>query len=254
MKLILENVRSISNRQEFEVKPLTFLVGENSTGKTTFLAMLAAALSGEIVQTTPDFNISPFDLGSFDNIASFRGGKAGRSKRFTVGLEAEWLPRHRARRGQPETIRIVSEFRSDKGQIVLASHIAESSKGKLTANLTEDAINIDVEVKSTSTSKNSKPLKITETYHEPSDKLSSSIHSFAGSLSMAAISKGADTQSALEAHSALAHFIFDLEGFGKPPLAMAPVRSKPSRTYDDLRDDFRPGGDHIPLVQILLFS
>jgi AAA15 family ATPase/GTPase len=41
VQLILENVRSFCGRHVIPTKPLTILVGENSSGKTTFLAMLA---------------------------------------------------------------------------------------------------------------------------------------------------------------------------------------------------------------------
>ena len=34
----MEEVRCFAGRQEFNIRPLTFLVGENSTGKTTALA------------------------------------------------------------------------------------------------------------------------------------------------------------------------------------------------------------------------
>ena len=34
----MEEVRCFSERQTLEIRPLTFLVGENSTGKTTALA------------------------------------------------------------------------------------------------------------------------------------------------------------------------------------------------------------------------
>ena len=45
----MEEVRCFSERQTLEIRPLTFLVGENSTGKTTALAcfhVLADYLKG----------------------------------------------------------------------------------------------------------------------------------------------------------------------------------------------------------------
>ncbi len=63
----MEEVRCFSERQTLEIRPLTFLVGENSTGKTTALScfhVLANYLSGGEV----DFNQSPYLMGTFKNI------------------------------------------------------------------------------------------------------------------------------------------------------------------------------------------
>jgi len=39
-----------------------------------------------------------------------------------------------------------------------------------------------------------------------------------------------------------------------PTTALAPVRTKPRRTYDPVSDEFRPEGDHIPLVLARVLS
>ncbi len=84
--LILENFRCFAGRNEVPIRPLTLLVGENSTGKTSFLAAVRAAedlRSG----SAPEFNEEPFKLGSYDQIANYRGGRAGRAKSFVVGQQ-----------------------------------------------------------------------------------------------------------------------------------------------------------------------
>ena len=63
----MEEVRCFAERQTLEIRPLTFLVGENSTGKTTALAcfqVLANYLRGEGV----DFNSAPYSMGTFKDI------------------------------------------------------------------------------------------------------------------------------------------------------------------------------------------
>ncbi len=85
-KLILENVRCFRGHHELPLAPLTILVGENSTGKSTVLA--AARHAVEICRGGNDLNYNrdPFDWGAYDEIAYVRGGR-GQAKEFTIGCE-----------------------------------------------------------------------------------------------------------------------------------------------------------------------
>ena len=65
----LENFRCFRERQTVGLAPLTLLVGENSTGKTSFLALVRILAELQEGATSPDFKAPPFDLGSFDEIA-----------------------------------------------------------------------------------------------------------------------------------------------------------------------------------------
>ena len=51
---------------------ITLLVGENSSGKTSFLAALRASIA-VLKMEEPDFNEDPFNLGAYDQIAHHRG-------------------------------------------------------------------------------------------------------------------------------------------------------------------------------------
>ena len=82
----LENFRCFREKQTVKLAPLTLLVGENSTGKTSFLALvdlLARLAEGEIF---PDFKRPPYDLGSFSEIAHARAGREGKAQAFSGGL------------------------------------------------------------------------------------------------------------------------------------------------------------------------
>ena len=73
--------------QSIPLRPLTLLVGENSSGKSTFLALVRLAwdLCQGIVSL--DFNEEPFLLGAYDQVASFRIGRGGRAQEFCIGAE-----------------------------------------------------------------------------------------------------------------------------------------------------------------------
>ncbi len=86
--ITLENYRCFRERQSARLAPLTLLVGENSTGKTSFLAMIRALQDVTQRKRVPDFKKAPYDLGSYDEIANFRGGRAGRAQEFEAGFKA----------------------------------------------------------------------------------------------------------------------------------------------------------------------
>ncbi len=85
-RIFLENYRCFHRRQEARMAPLTLLVGGNSTGKTSFLALIRALWDIAYDFRIPDFKAEPYDLGSFDEIAHHRGAKGGRSETFEAGF------------------------------------------------------------------------------------------------------------------------------------------------------------------------
>ena len=93
-ELRLENFRCFREQQTARLAPLTLLVGENSTGKTSFLAGVRAAWDAVYQQTEPDFRASPYDLGAFREIA-FSEGDGEDEESFEIGFSG--LP-HRGRK------------------------------------------------------------------------------------------------------------------------------------------------------------
>lgn len=85
-RLVIENVRCFGQRQTVRLAPLTLLVGENSSGKSTFLAMCRLAWDSLFRPLDVDFNEEPFFLGGYNEIAHYRGGRAGRADSFSIGL------------------------------------------------------------------------------------------------------------------------------------------------------------------------
>ncbi len=79
MEIIIENIRTFAGKHEIPLKPITILTGENSSGKTTFLAGLSALTSQVGYPLEPVFNAPPYNLGSYDTIATYKGGKFGRA-------------------------------------------------------------------------------------------------------------------------------------------------------------------------------
>lgn len=68
MRIALKDFRAFQETGLIEIRPLTFLVGENSAGKTSLLAALNYLWRLRDRLGTPTFNSPPFDMGTFDEI------------------------------------------------------------------------------------------------------------------------------------------------------------------------------------------
>ena len=105
----MEEVRCFAERQTLEIRPLTFLVGENSTGKTTALAcfhVLADYLRGEGI----DFNQPPYSMGIFKDIIR---NSTKKEKTFKLGFTI---------RGRNEDVECTVEFLKKKKELNRSSN------------------------------------------------------------------------------------------------------------------------------------
>ena len=76
-RITLQNYRCFgSEEQSARLAPLTLLVGPNSTGKTSFLALIRALWDVAFREVVPNFREHPYDLGSWDNIVHQPGGRS----------------------------------------------------------------------------------------------------------------------------------------------------------------------------------
>lgn len=84
-KLIIEDIRCFAGSQELEIRPITFLVGENSTGKSTALACLQTLINFiDFPYAGLDFNNDPYNLGAFAGIVRVSRPK---KESFRLGVE-----------------------------------------------------------------------------------------------------------------------------------------------------------------------
>ena len=88
-QVTVANFRCFREKQTARLAPLTLLVGENSTGKTSFLALTRVLWDVGLLGRFPNFKEPPYDLGIFDEIAHFRGGRGGRATEFEAGFSID---------------------------------------------------------------------------------------------------------------------------------------------------------------------
>ena len=82
----LRNYRCFREEQTVRLAPLTLLVGENSTGKTSFLALLRALFDVSFGEIVPDFGEPPYNLGTFNEIVNETGRGESRLNSFEAGF------------------------------------------------------------------------------------------------------------------------------------------------------------------------
>lgn len=232
MDLVFGNVRCFGGDHRVPLRPLTLLVGENSTGKSTVLSLLHAALQSDFPDLKKLFNQPPFELGGFDTISTNRGGRAGRAKDFYVGF------------AHAEHEKLTAWFSPLQGGLTLSRLEAESSN--LEVSFTSGDKNV---ARYRFTDKSGKRLTF-QREMKLSPKLTDELrygifeYGLEGSESENPITK-AESESLREQSMRFQMALF----LGKPTVrAIAPLRTTPHRTYEMMMEDVSPGGEHVPRI------
>ena len=248
-KLIIEDVRCFAGRQEFNIRPLTFLVGENSTGKTTTLACFETLTAFVLYGITGlDFNIEPYQMGAFADIVRRSNP---RKKRFRIGfvfqsyegrsMEYVLTCVERAKGSEP----VVSEerFLFENGAII-CEEVENLPHPSDSAILSSDRIDVRLE--------EGDDIQRFRVSVIPSSR-GRAVSAALGQLQfwMQRQDKNRDSSEPLPDEVqfrellALAHqtgfSLFETHSF-------APIRSKPRRTYDPLKEAVSAEGSDMPML------
>jgi hypothetical protein len=226
MDIIIENVRTFSGRHQIPIRPLTILTGENSSGKTAFLACLSVVSDPIGFPLNPEFNVPPYNLGSYDTIATYRGRNEGRSKSFSLG----WTD------AQGE-IRGLATYTSHEGMARLQMFRGTYAGGEVTliANRRGEAYNVSLRISGSMEHR----FQLSRTYVRPGQGLQGSL------LNGVMISRPPRVR-----RTPMVSVLDFFRGYFPPPAttSVAPIRTKPERTYEPGDDGFNPEGRHIPFV------
>lgn len=247
---ILRDVRCFQDLQKARLRPLTLLVGENSTGKTSFLgcySVLHRMLStpSPFFVNSPDFNEEPFSMGSFRDIVRSRRGPSGRINEFQLGFDMPSAPN-----GAPEHRFLVTFFEQGSEPIVYSYRyefsdesyleLSQASHEGTVIRTREHTVEVDLPW---SFSRQQMPLFLSGDWLvEKYPELRPVIDFVSNVLS------GAREGERTEPHVPM--------GLSTPALSnllpVAPLRAKPKRTYDPIKETATPGGEHIPMLMMRL--
>ena len=251
-QVTLENFRCFRDEQRARLAPLTLLVGENSTGKTSFLALLRALWDAAYLEMVPDFKEPPYDLGSFDEIAHFRGGRSGRAQEFRAGFDA--VPnvagrRRKAAGSDRRRLRFEVTFGRKGTAPAPVRWFFEQKSAKVTIVAAGDApLEIRYRTRSGEWSW-SAPAERDARFPARYDLFPPgyAYFIFREKDNLQPVGDSAGVTGADVERVGYLVSEFDADFHGDRPFASAPVRSKPRRTYDPSRPARDPEGETIPM-------
>ena len=253
----LKNFRCFRDEQKARLAPLTLLVGENSTGKTSFMAMIRILSDIAYRFMAPDFKEDPYDLGSFDEIAHHRGGRGGRADTFEGGFRIDPGRPIGPRRMEGIANSFGFAFGSDgTTPIPLRRHL---SCGKTWVDLDFAARESTMLRAGTrnGTWERRNPAETGAMLFSREDLILNPHYLLRGrtgraeELDFARIEGDAFPSS--KDFDSLRKLVAPLH-HPRRPFASAPVRSKPRRTYDPARQTPDSEGDYVPMYLADVFS
>ena len=244
----LKNFRCFREAQRARLAPLTLLVGENSTGKTSFMAVVRA-LWDVAHWRAPNFKEAPYDLGSFDEMVHYRKGKTGQSKSFEAGFDEIPWPLEGADAGdglpyqfdatfsRAGTVPAPAGWRLVRGDVWIEDRLETDSSRWIHYGTRNGEWRRTV------------PSDVVKTIPSDFRFLTSFAMHLASSARAPDLLPVGDcppmTEKDKERLDGLAHLpgIFTAQR----PFASAPVRSKPLRTYDPSDPSREPEGANVPM-------
>ena len=267
LEIFLDGVRCFSQPTWVPVRPVTILVGENSSGKSTVLALVRIVWDVILSGMDPNdaFNEAPFAFGSFEHIVTYVGGRSGKRADFRIGLKFDAdLPR-RSRPSDPrvvgKTMEVVATFIEIDGASSISrfEYLVPGVERLTIKSDSTGAWTAQVEVLGVMDAKKSNEVVLREF---PTMKGRYSVTMLIRALdelvfsSRVQLTKEGRTSEKVpvlserqnEVVERLWMAIRSSPRSAERPYAFAPIRSSPRRTYDPVGMSPSPEGGHVPSV------
>ncbi len=246
-EVLVRDFRCFRDEQTAVLAPLTLVVGTNSTGKTSFLALLRAMLDAVYGHRSPDFKEEPYDLGSFDEIVHHRGSKGGRAKYFEAEVRESNGLRTRIRFGSDGVAPVPVHRRITLQDAWIEDCPTEEERYPVRFGTARGSWERSVpSVKTLRRRGTPEDVHLLPMWFI-TDVLRNAQESGVESDESSPYSK--EDWHALDRIGRLSW-----RSSQTRPFASAPVRSKPRRTYDPTRATIDPEGDYVPMYLAQVFA
>ena len=235
-RVTIEEVRCFAKVQHFDIRPLTFLVGENSTGKTSVMACIQI-LADFLQHGRVDFNQYPYSMGTFKDIVrrsqirekAFRLGLKLRDGNEDIDCSVQFVQKE----GGVEPVVKTATIRFRDGEVVFKTNDDMESPLML-SSYDERAMRFHLDVTS-ETLANVNIFTLLNIF---------SVSTRRGG------SEGAELLAEFLSHKDISKKeIFKWNLLGEVSFfGTTPVRSRPKRTYDPTREYGDPEGSDVPMM------
>ena len=232
VRVVIRNVRSFIGTHSIRLAPLTILVGENSSGKSTFLATLSSILSRGF-PLRPAFSKRPFELGGFSTIVTRSRIRAKRLDEFTMGMSE-------GEKGSQTYSEVLASYVGVKDRPTFSKLAISNQLG--TVELLRNGKTISADVRLTGDTTERIVFEVRSNIATHYDDLPSV-------LVQAIVNERMRLKQPPPPNSVIQKMFeatTKLDFLGRSMRSVAPIRTKPRRIYDGLADEFSPEGDHIP--------
>ena len=244
-QVTVENYRCLREPQHARLAPLTLLVGDNSTGKTSFLALVRALWDTAFGDGLPDFKDDPYDLGSFDEIASSGGSPNGSTAAFTAGFRVPTPSASPRRTPNPPAFGFRAEFVKKASapfpmtrRLEGASHWIESSMRSDRHRLKFGNLRDGTDIASN---------HVQRLWRNQDGSSFMPLGIVPSALRYALFAERGRSQVPEADRKGLLRLSRSLRTNVRRPFASAPVRSRPRRSYDPAAPRRDSEGDYVPM-------
>ena len=231
--ITLENYRCFREKQTARLAPLTLLVGNNSTGKTSFLALIRALWDVAFLERVPDFREEPYDLGTFRDIAHNRGGRGSQAISFNAEFEYK-------------DASIPNKVKQD-----FIFYVTFDERNAVPFPVNRAFAGGSIEFQATKQEDGNFLLRLATPDSSTENVAEHRIFSqeeliLFPLMEFISVFGRPELENELEAMAENLNDSLRLVIQGKRPVASAPIRSRPRRTYDPTRPSRDPEGENIP--------
>lgn len=267
LEIFLDGVRCFSQPTWVPIRPVTILVGENSSGKSTVLALVRIVWDVILSGMDPNdaFNEAPFAFGSFEHIVTYVGGRSGKRADFRIGLKFDadlptrTHPRAALLVGKP--MEVIATFAEVDGASSISrfEYLVPGVEGLIVKSNAAGSWTVQVEVFDGAVTQSSNEIALREF---PNMKGRYSVTMLIRALDELVFSSRVqltkegrasqkvpaltDRQSQVVERLWMA--LRSSPRSAERPYAFAPIRSSPRRTYDPVGMSPSPEGGHVPSV------